>query len=99
MHHRTFTLVAGFGFAAMFGLAAPGAFADCRLEIELLGTDLKGVQMTEPQKQRVAPLIDEALKRCRVAREAASLEYIAKARRAAGIEERDDAPDPPPRKP
>jgi hypothetical protein len=55
--------------------------------------------MTEPQKQRVAPLIDDALKRCRLAREAASLEYIAKARRAAGIEARDDAPDPPPRKP
>jgi len=80
-------------------LASTNAFADCRLEIELLSRDLKGVPMTEPQKQRVAPLIDEALKRCRVAREAASLEFIAKARRAAGIEERDDAPDPPPRKP
>lgn len=93
MHHQTFAL------AAVLGLVSTGALADCRLEIELLSTDLKGVPMTEPQKQRVAPLIDEALKRCRVAREAASLEYIAKARRAAGIEDRDDAPDPAPRKP
>jgi hypothetical protein len=88
-----------FALASVLGLASTGVLADCRLEIELLGTDLKGVPMTEPQKQRVAPLIDEALKRCRIAQEAASLDYIAKARRAAGIEERDDAPDPPPRKP
>lgn len=85
--------------AAVLGVASTSVFADCRLEIELLGTDLKGVPMTEPQKQRVAPLIDEALKRCRIAQEAASLGYIAKARRAAGIEERDDDPDAPIRKP
>ncbi len=85
--------------ASILGLASTNVFADCRLEIELLSKDLKGVPMTEPQKQRVAPLIDEALKQCRVARESASLEFIVKARRAAGIEERDDAPDPPPRKP
>lgn len=88
-----------FSLASVLGLASTSVFADCRLEIELLGTDLKGVQMTEPQKQRVAPLIDEALKRCRIAQEAASLGYITKARRAAGIEERDDAPDAPSRKP
>lgn len=93
MRHAVVTL------ASLLGLASTDVFADCRLEIELLSRDLKGVPMTEPQKQRVAPLIDEALKRCRVAREGDSLEFIAKARRAAGIEERDDAPDPPPRKP
>lgn len=93
MRHTLFSL------AFVLGLASTNVFADCRLEIELLSQDLKGVPMTEPQKQRVAPLIDEALKRCRVAREADSLVFIAKARRAAGIEERDDAPDPPPRKP
>jgi hypothetical protein len=85
--------------ATVSGFAATSVFADCRLEIELLGTDLKGVAMTEPQKQRVAPLIDEALKRCRVAQEAASLAFIAKARHAAGIEVRDDDPDAPTRKP
>ena len=55
------------------------ALADCRLEVELLATDLKGVPLTEAQKFQMAPLIDEALKRCRIQREAASLEYIAKA--------------------
>jgi hypothetical protein len=76
-------------------LLAPAVSADCRLEIELLGADLKGLTLTEPQKLQVAPLIDEALKRCRIAREAASIEFIAKARRVAGIENRDDAPDAP----
>lgn len=85
--------------ATAAALAASAAHADCRLEIELLGTDLKGVTLTEVQKQQLAPLIDDALKRCRIAREAASLEFIVKARRVAGIETRDDAPDPPPRKP
>lgn len=93
MRHLLATLI------PVLGLASTDVVADCRLEIELLSKDLKGVPMTEPQKQRVAPLIDEALKRCRVARESDSLAFIAKARRAAGIEERDDAPDPPPRKP
>lgn len=88
-----------FVLTSVLGFASTHVLADCRLEIELLGTDLKGVQMTEPQKQRVAPLIDEALKRCRVAQEAASVGFIAKARKAAGIEERDDDPDAPPRKP
>jgi hypothetical protein len=66
------------------------ALADCRLEVELLATDLKGVPLTEAQKFQMAPLIDEALKRCRIQREAASLEYIAKARRVAGVERNEE---------
>jgi hypothetical protein len=66
------------------------ALADCRLEVELLATDLEGVTLTESQKFQMAPLIDEALKRCRIQREAASLEYIAKARRVAGVERNED---------
>lgn len=66
------------------------ALADCRLEVELLATDLEGVALTEAQKFQMAPLIDEALKRCRIQREAASLEFIAKARRVAGVERNED---------
>lgn len=66
------------------------ASADCRLEVELLSADLKGVALTEAQKFRIAPLIDDALKRCRIQREAASLEYIAKARKIAGVERNED---------
>lgn len=74
-----------------------GARADCRLELELIGTDLKGVRLTELQKQQVAPLIDDAQKRCRLGREEAALQYLAKARTLAGIERKDDDLDPPAR--
>lgn len=76
-------------------LVSVGARADCRLELELIGTDLKGLRLTEVQKLQLAPLIDDAQKRCRLGREEAALQYLAKARTLAGIERRDDDLDLP----
>jgi hypothetical protein len=73
------------------------ARADCRLEVELLGVDLKGVVLTEQQKQQLAPLVDDALKRCRLGREDAALHYLDKARAVAGITRKPDDLDPPTR--
>jgi|NOAtaT_6_FD_contig_31_1652359_length_478_multi_4_in_0_out_0_2 hypothetical protein len=81
--------------AACLSAATP-AFADCRLELELIGIDLKGVRLTEQQKLAVAPLIDEGLKRCRLGRETAATVYFDKARKVAGIERRDDDDLPAP---
>ena len=72
--------------AALLLFCPLAALADCRLELELLGRDLKGLPLGEAQKLRLAPLIDDALKRCRLGWEAAALAYIDKARAAAGIE-------------
>jgi hypothetical protein len=66
------------------------ARADCRLEVELLGADLKGVALTEQQKLQLAPLVDDALKRCRLGREDAALHYLDKARAVAGITRKPD---------
>jgi hypothetical protein len=73
------------------------ARADCRLELELIGTDLKGVRLTEQQKLQLAPLIDDAQKRCRFGREAAAQQYLAQARKLAGIVRKDDDLDSPAR--
>lgn len=72
------------------------AQADCRLELELMSADLRGVKLTEPQSHQLAALVDEVLKRCRMGWEASALEYISKARAVAGIPKRDwlDEPEP-----
>jgi hypothetical protein len=77
-------------------IGQPAAWADCRLELELLGQDLKGLALSEPQKLRLAPLVDDALKRCRLGWEAAALAYIDKARDVAGIVRPADALGDPP---
>ncbi len=64
--------------------AAP-AGADCRLELELLGHDLKGVALTESQRLALAPLVDDGIKRCRLGREREAEAYFEKARAVAGI--------------
>ncbi|MBI1397725.1 MAG: hypothetical protein GC151_17275 [Betaproteobacteria bacterium] len=81
---------AGLGLRPLTGalclvLAPLSGHADCRLELELIGSDLHGVVLTERQKQALAPLVDDALKLCRIGREAAALEAIEKARHVAGI--------------
>ena len=72
---------------------------DCRLEIELMGSDLHGVPLTEGQKLELAPLVDAAQKHCRIGREAEAVDYIERARRVAGITRRPDdlEDDEPPR--
>ena len=76
--------------STLLALVALPAAADCRLEIELIGIDLRGVRLTEAQKLAMAPFIDDGLKRCRLGREEAAMVYFAKARRAAGIERPED---------
>ncbi len=70
------------------------AGADCRLELELMSADLRGVKLTEAQSQQLAAWVDEALKRCGMGWEASAQEHIAKARAAAGIPKRDWLDDP-----
>jgi hypothetical protein len=72
------------------------ASADCRLELELMSADLRGVKLTEAQAQELAAMVDEVLKRCRMGWEESALEYIAKARAVAHIPKRDWLDDPPP---
>lgn len=75
--------------ALLAGLAALAlaetAGADCRLELELLGRDLKGVALTEAQRLSLAPLVDEGIKRCRLGREQEAEAYFHRARAVAGI--------------
>lgn len=84
--------------AAALALAALAqvAIADCRLELELIGADLRGVKLTESQSQQLAALVDDALKRCGIGWEASAQEYITKARAVAGIPKRDWLDDPEP---
>jgi hypothetical protein len=81
--------------ALAFAAVAQVASADCRLELELMSADLRGVKLTEAQSQRLAALVDEGLKRCGMGWESSALEYIAKARAVAGIPERDWLDDDP----
>ena len=85
-------------FLAVLVLAvlAQRASADCRLELELLSADLRGVKLTEARLQQLAALVDEALKRCGIGWEASAQEYIAKARAVAGAPKRDWLDDPMP---
>jgi len=87
--------------AVALAALAQVASADCRLELELMSADLRGVRLTEAQSQQLAALVDDALKRCGMGWESSALEYIAKARAVAGIPERnwlDDDPGPSPSK-
>lgn len=83
--------------AGLAGLAlAGGAGADCRLELELLGRDLKGVALSETQRLTLAPLVDDGIKRCRLGREQEAEAYFLKARTVAGILRPVDDLDEPP---
>jgi hypothetical protein len=75
---------------------AQTATADCRLELELMSADLRGVKLAEAQSHELAALVDEVLKRCRMGWEASAIEYITKARAVAGIPKRDWLDDPEP---
>ena len=102
---RAFTLAGSLRTQLICGLGLLGvstlAVADCRLELELLSRDLKGLALTEAQVQQMAPFVDDALKRCRVGREDAAVVYLDKARAVAGIPKKVDdldLPDPPGKK-
>ena len=61
------------------------AAADCAQQLQRLGEDLKGVALTQTQKQDVGGIVDDARRYCWIHRENAAMQYIAKARRVAGI--------------
>jgi len=61
------------------------AQADCQQQLQQLSTDLRGVTLTETQKQTIGGMVDDARRYCWVHREEPAMEIIAKARRTAGI--------------
>ncbi|CAN0450085.1 unnamed protein product [Phaeothamnion confervicola] len=67
-------------------LALPiGVRADCQQQLQQLSADLRGLDLTEMQKQTIGGLVDDARRYCWVHRESPAMEIIAKARRTAGI--------------
>lgn len=70
-----------------FGVAviAGTALADCRQQLQLLGADLKGVALTETQKQNLGGLVDDARRYCWIHQESQAMGYIAKARQVTGL--------------
>ncbi len=61
------------------------ARADCAQQLHQLAADLRGLELTDKQKQAVGGLIEDARRYCWVHREDPALALLAKARRAAGI--------------
>jgi hypothetical protein len=61
------------------------ARADCQQQLQQLSADLRGVSLTEMQKQTIGGMVDDARRYCWVHRETPAMEIIAKARRTAGI--------------
>jgi hypothetical protein len=70
--------------AALLALPVPAA-ADCAQQLHLFGEDLKGVALTQARKQEIGVIFDDARRRCWAHMEDASMAYIVKARKAAGI--------------
>ncbi|HEX7810481.1 MAG TPA: hypothetical protein VF460_01115 [Burkholderiales bacterium] len=79
----------------LFGaaMACAAARADCQQQLQLLGADLKGVTLTETQKQDLGGLIDDARRYCWVQQERTAMVYISRARRAAGLRPPPDESD------
>jgi len=61
------------------------ARADCQQQLRQLSADLRGVSLTEMQKQTIGGMVDDARRYCWVHRETPAMEIIAKARLTAGI--------------
>ena len=61
------------------------AHADCQQQLQQFSADLRGVSLTETQKQTIGGMVDDARRYCWVHREEPALEIIAKARQTAGI--------------
>jgi hypothetical protein len=88
--HIWFTRGRAVGLAASLLLLPAIAGADCRLELELLGSDLSKVKITQSQGQQLAPFVDEALRYCRTGHEGLAERSIEKARAIAKIPRRDE---------
>ena len=76
-------------------LASRGAHADCTLELELLGTELRQVRITQLQGQQLAPFVEDALRYCRTGHDALAVQAIDKARTIAHITRRDPLDEAP----
>jgi hypothetical protein len=61
------------------------AFADCQEKLQQLSTDLRGIALSETQKQKIGGIVDDARRYCWIHREEPAMEYIAKARNVAGL--------------
>ena len=61
------------------------ARADCQQQLQQLGEDLRGVTLTDTQKQTIGGLVEDARRYCWVHQEGPALHYLAKARLAAGL--------------
>lgn len=61
------------------------ARADCQQQLQQLGDDLRGVVLTDTQKQTIGGLVEDARRYCWVHQEAPATHYLAKARQAAGL--------------
>ncbi|MEO8164201.1 MAG: hypothetical protein ABI619_02280 [Betaproteobacteria bacterium] len=59
--------------------------ADCQQQLQQLAVDLRGLDLTDTQLQTIGGLVDDARRYCWVHREDPAMDYLAKARRAAGI--------------
>ena len=73
------------GLFAMLVFCPPAALADCAEQLQRLSTDLRGVALTETQKQSIGGIVDEARRYCWVHREEIAMVYVVKARSIAGI--------------
>lgn len=71
--------------ACLFALPALQAAADCAQQLQLLGEDLKGVTLTQTQKQDIGGILDDARRHCWAHLEKQAMDYIAKARKVAGV--------------
>jgi hypothetical protein len=84
-HNKTIWALRACLFAALV-LLAPATRADCAQQLQRLSTDLRGVTLSEAQKQTIGGIVDEARRYCWVHREEIAMVYVVKARNVAGIE-------------
>jgi hypothetical protein len=73
------------GLIAAMAFGAPAAIADCAEQLQRLSTDLRGVTLTETQKQTIGGIVDEARRYCWVHREETAMVHVIKARNIAGL--------------
>lgn len=73
------------GLLLLLALPAATAAADCAKQLQLLGEDLRGVRLADARMQEVGGIIDDARRHCWAHLEDAAMQYIARARQAAGI--------------
>ncbi|HVY05951.1 MAG TPA: hypothetical protein VHB46_08235 [Burkholderiales bacterium] len=71
-------------FLLSIACVAP-AFADCQQQLQQLSADLRGVALSETQKQKIGGIVDDARRWCWIHREEPAMEYIARARDVAGL--------------